>query len=230
MKKFKITVEDAKAYLRDAATGPNGQYWGFTPAVMALLNSHDELLAILGEATVALEEKDQRIAELAVTQMTGPLSLVLKRAVELERIIEGVDQLAIDGGWTARGLSEYAKSLETRNAELEQRLQPLNFETSAEEFLAHCLKAEEISGDKQQARIKELISWFSRYYRQAANPKWLSSHVAELCYFIIKNAQAEQRLQQPIRQQYAEWSSATFGNVGPVGPLDGEPRLHIKGE
>lgn len=65
----------------------------------------------------------KRIAELEVTQMTGPLSLVLKRAAELERIIEGVDQLAIDGGWTARKMSEYAKSLETRNAELEQRLQ-----------------------------------------------------------------------------------------------------------
>ncbi len=97
------------------------------------------------------------------------------------------------------------------NAELEQRLQPLNFETSAEEFLAHCLKAEEISGDKQQTRIKELIGWFSRYYRQAANPKWLSGHVAELCYFIIKNAQAEQRLQQPIK--LPERYSVDFGVV-----------------
>lgn len=66
MKKFKITVEDAKAYLRDAATGPNGQYWGFTPAVMALLNNHDELLAILGEATAALEEKEQKIETMKV--------------------------------------------------------------------------------------------------------------------------------------------------------------------
>lgn len=83
------------------------------------LYSQEYVTALLA----ALEEKDQRIAELAVTQMTGPLSLVLKRAAELERIIEGVDQLAIDGGWTARKMSEYAKSLETRNAELEQRLQ-----------------------------------------------------------------------------------------------------------
>lgn len=97
-------------------------------------------------------------------------------------------------------------SLEKRNGELgkyagklEQRLQPLNFETSAEELLAHCLKAGEISGDKQQVRIKELIGWFSRYYQHAANPKWLSGHAAELCYFIIKNSQAEQRLQQPIK-------------------------------
>ncbi|WP_419235781.1 hypothetical protein ACN09D_14705 [Serratia fonticola] len=120
MSKIKITLEDAKAELRDAATGPRSEHWSYAPAVKALLNSHDELLAILGEATVALEEKDQQIKELEVTQMTGPLSLVLKRAAELERIIEGVDQLAIDGGWTARGLSEHAKSLETRNAELER--------------------------------------------------------------------------------------------------------------
>ncbi|NYA15729.1 hypothetical protein [Serratia fonticola] len=62
----------------------------------------------------ALEEKDQRIAELEVTQMTGPLALVLKRNVELERITEGVTQDEIAGGWTARRLSEYAKSLERR--------------------------------------------------------------------------------------------------------------------
>ncbi|CAI1527736.1 Uncharacterised protein [Serratia quinivorans] len=36
------------------------------------------------------------------------------RIAELERITDGVDQLAIDGGWTARGMSEYAKSLEQR--------------------------------------------------------------------------------------------------------------------
>lgn len=55
-----------------------------------------------------------RIAELEVTQMTGPIALVLERTAMLERITEGVDQLAIDGGWTARGMSEYAKSLEAK--------------------------------------------------------------------------------------------------------------------
>jgi hypothetical protein len=56
----------------------------------------------------------QRIADLEATQMTGPLALMLERLSVLERITEGVDQLAIDGGWTARGMSEYAKSLEQR--------------------------------------------------------------------------------------------------------------------
>lgn len=64
MNKIKITLEDAKAELRDAATGPGGPSWSYTPAVMALLHSHDELLAILGEATAALEEKDKEIARL----------------------------------------------------------------------------------------------------------------------------------------------------------------------
>lgn len=37
-----------------------------------------------------------------------------RRIAELERITEGVDQLAIDGGWTARGMSEYTKTLESK--------------------------------------------------------------------------------------------------------------------
>ncbi|HID9277956.1 TPA: ead/Ea22-like family protein [Serratia marcescens] len=68
------------------------------------------------ELLAELEVKDKRIAELEVTQMTGPLALMLERLSVLERITEGVDQLAIDGGWTARGMSEYAKSLERRLA------------------------------------------------------------------------------------------------------------------
>ncbi|CAI0710581.1 Uncharacterised protein [Serratia quinivorans] len=47
-----------------------------------------------------------------------------QRIAELERITEGVDQLAIDGGWTARGMSEYAKSLEAKLA-TPVRLPPL---------------------------------------------------------------------------------------------------------
>ncbi len=50
------------------------------------------------------------------------LALELERAnsriVELERILDGLPQDAIDGGWTARGISAYAKQLESRVAEL----------------------------------------------------------------------------------------------------------------
>nr|WP_275690847.1 dATP/dGTP pyrophosphohydrolase domain-containing protein [Klebsiella pneumoniae] len=68
---------------------------------------------------------------------------------------------------------------------------------------------------------------------------------------LYRHAQPASEREQ-VRQEHAEWSQATFGNVGPVGPLkhlskealeaaaepgdlsewaeqkDGEPRLHIK--
>ncbi|CAI1602939.1 Uncharacterised protein [Serratia fonticola] len=66
MNRIKITLEDAKAELRDAATGPRSEHWSYAPAVKALLNNHDELLSILGEATAALEEKDQKIEAMKV--------------------------------------------------------------------------------------------------------------------------------------------------------------------
>ncbi|MFM0432372.1 hypothetical protein PQQ75_25400 [Paraburkholderia aspalathi] len=40
------------------------------------------------------------------------------RIAEFERILDGLPQHAIDGGWTARGASAYAKQLESRVAEL----------------------------------------------------------------------------------------------------------------
>ncbi|MGK0663686.1 hypothetical protein [Serratia marcescens] len=40
----------------------------------------------------------------------------MKRIAELERLIEGVTQEAIAGGWTAKGISDYAKSLEAKLA------------------------------------------------------------------------------------------------------------------
>ncbi|HHQ6537947.1 TPA: hypothetical protein ACSTJY_003326 [Serratia fonticola] len=72
MSKIKITLEDAKSDLRDAATGPGSQHWGYAPAVKALLNSHDELLSILGEATEALEEKDWQVKELLAAREAQP--------------------------------------------------------------------------------------------------------------------------------------------------------------
>ncbi|WP_143062180.1 hypothetical protein [Paraburkholderia diazotrophica] len=52
-------------------------------------------------------------------EATTPL---LARIAEFERILDGLPQDAIDGGWTARGISAYAKKLETRIAELEARI------------------------------------------------------------------------------------------------------------
>nr|WP_263009402.1 hypothetical protein [Cronobacter sakazakii] len=42
----------------------------------------------------------------------------------LRKILDGVPQEAIDGGWTARGLSDYAKQLETELAAMRERAEP----------------------------------------------------------------------------------------------------------
>ncbi|MBI6122096.1 hypothetical protein JEQ01_03110 [Serratia marcescens] len=39
-----------------------------------------------------------------------------KRIAELERILDGVTPVMIAGGWTAKGISDYAKSLESKLA------------------------------------------------------------------------------------------------------------------
>lgn len=56
-------------------------------------------MRLAGDAADALESANSRIAE-------------------FERILDGLPQDAIDGGWTARGISAYAKQLEARVAEL----------------------------------------------------------------------------------------------------------------
>lgn len=56
------------------------------------------------------------IDELKATQMTGPMALIIKRAEEMERILEGITPVMIAGGWTAKGISNYAKSLEAKLA------------------------------------------------------------------------------------------------------------------
>ncbi|WP_223500169.1 hypothetical protein [Serratia sp. JSRIV006] len=67
MSKLKITLEDAKATLRDAATGPDSQNWRYSPAVKALLNSHDELLVALGEMKHRAEAAEQRLQPIIPT-------------------------------------------------------------------------------------------------------------------------------------------------------------------
>lgn len=64
---------------------------------------------------------------------------------------------------------------------------------TASRFLSECLKSEEISGGKRDERISELLNWFDRYFRRNANPKWFKSHVAELCYYIMSEAELQER-------------------------------------
>ncbi|NLU17989.1 MAG: hypothetical protein GXW94_19885 [Serratia liquefaciens] len=92
----------------------------YVSALLAELEAKDKTLELEREKSRRVmsenHQQAERIAELEATQMTGPLAMMLERLAALERITEGVDQLAIDGGWTARGMSEYAKSLEAKLA------------------------------------------------------------------------------------------------------------------
>lgn len=63
----------------------------------ACRDSWREVAAALNEAEAKLEAKDNRIGE-------------------LERILDGVTPVMIAGGWTAKGISDYAKSLEAKLA------------------------------------------------------------------------------------------------------------------
>lgn len=55
-------------------------------------------------------------------EVADTLEVANARIADFERILDGVTQDMIDGGWTARGISAYAKKLETRIAALEQEL------------------------------------------------------------------------------------------------------------
>lgn len=68
-----------------------------------------------------------------------------------------------------------------------------NNKLTASRFLPECLKPEEISGEKRQSRLNELMNWFDRYYDGNANPKWFKSHVAELCYYILSDTELQER-------------------------------------
>lgn len=73
------------------------------------------------------------------------------------------------------------------------------FYTKPDRFLPECLKPEEISGERRNSRIAELMGWFDRYYSGKANPKWLKPHVAELCYYILTVPQLSA---QPVSEPY----------------------------
>lgn len=81
------------------------------------------------------------IDDMKATQMTGPLALIIKRAEEMERILEGITPEMIAGGWTAKGISDYAKSLEAKLATPVQ-LQNCDFESVA--IMAHWCTDEQL--------------------------------------------------------------------------------------
>lgn len=84
------------------------------------------------------------------------------------------------------------------------------FHTAASRFLPECLKAEEISGERRNSRIAELMGWFDRYYRGNANPKWFKPHAAELCYYIL-TAPPALVVPDDGREQFEAWMLEKWG-------------------
>lgn len=66
---------------------------------------------------VALDSRPHEIEQLT-DEAADALEAANARIAQFERVLEGLPQDAIDGGWTARSISAYAKQLETRVAEL----------------------------------------------------------------------------------------------------------------
>lgn len=125
MKKLKITLEDAKATLRDAATGPDSQNWRYSPAVKALLNSHDELLVALGEMKHRAEAAEQQNAPtLWLWEHIGSAPYLTSISPESDPEASKL----LSEGWTVRGLCDAIQpftSGQSMTEAAEQRLQPI---------------------------------------------------------------------------------------------------------
>ncbi|MBI6134372.1 hypothetical protein JEP93_14260 [Serratia marcescens] len=72
------------------------------------LYSQEYVSALLAELEAKDTPKDIRVAEIE--------KRLKQRAEEMERILEGITPEMIAGGWTAKGISDYAKSLEAKLA------------------------------------------------------------------------------------------------------------------
>ena len=116
-------------------------------------------------------------------------------------MLENSDSDDEDGELNNTQLIVWLKELQRRRALSAQPViseQP-EFYTKPDRFLPECLKPEEISGERRNSRIAELMGWFDRYYSGKANPKWLKPHVAELCYYILTVPQLSA---QPVSEPY----------------------------
>ncbi len=93
--------------------------------------------------------------ESALTEIT-PLysqeyvSALLARIAELERILDGVTPVMIAGGWTAKGISDYAKSLETKLA-TPVRLPVVLMGYQSDDYRIGFMEGVEKSGDEVRA-------------------------------------------------------------------------------
>lgn len=130
------------------------------------------------------------------TQRTWPekVEALEKQLIEQARLLDGLTQDAINGGWTAKGLSDYAKKLEAQvnaleNDEVRQRL----------------------ANAEHQLYMKDLAIQNAKTSRRA---QWRKRKAGEAELARLKAQEREK-----VRNEHAEWSQNTFGNVGPVGPL-----------
>lgn len=99
----------------------------------------------------------------------------------LRKILDGVPQEAIDGGWTARGLSDYAKQLETELAAMRERAEPVA--GNAAEF-----------GDAYQGAREDLQIW----KRRALEAEGEARRLAEINDYLVLQAQGEHRFGEPV--------------------------------
>ena len=84
------------------------------PRRQQMLYSQEYVSALLAELEFE-KQNNAGVAGMAEDYETK-LEAKDKRIAELERILDGVTPVMIAGGWTAKGISDYAKSLETKLA------------------------------------------------------------------------------------------------------------------
>ncbi|HAT5009706.1 TPA: hypothetical protein I9774_000562 [Serratia marcescens] len=73
-----------------------------------------------------------------------------QRIAELERILDGVTPVMIAGGWTAKGISDYAKSLESKLATPVRLPEPCVYEVNGTRFYDRLSEAEVIASLREQ--------------------------------------------------------------------------------
>jgi hypothetical protein len=99
-----------------------------------------------------------------------------ERIIEFKRILEGLPQDAIDGGWTARGMNRYAKNLEMRIAGLEEQIAAAPVSAPVSDSGASKTRITLDDGstyDLNPAQLKELLQGLveeNRALRLAADP------------------------------------------------------------
>lgn len=124
---------------------------------------------------------DHKASQDALKSVTELWNEQRQRIAEYERILDGLPADAIAGGWTARGIIEYAKGLEQRVAELEALPTIKHMRSVEESLIIASDRAEEA-----ETRIAELEQKLALVREQRDNE-------------LRTNAELEKRLAMPVR-------------------------------